>query len=115
MLMNIAGVGMGIAMERFPHLDSVVDLRFMYRPSNEDGSGFSPFGDYSGQTYLLVLKGSGIPAWRHHGVLRYLELAVGYGTRGYSNSSISTSNPDQRERNLYVGISLNRKREFLRT
>lgn len=104
-IMNAAGVGTALLLERNPALDRALDLRFLYRSSREGGKGFDPFGDYSGQTYLLVVKGSGIPALRNHPLLRYVELAVGYGTRGYSNSAAVGS--DQRSRNVYAGVSLN--------
>jgi len=98
-VMNLAGAGLGYLMERDPDLDRLVDFRVLYRKSS--GSNWEPFGDYSGQTYLLVGKATGVPALRGHSVLRYFELAVGYGTRGYETPGA------ERQRNLYYGISLN--------
>ena len=102
LLMNAAGVGAALLMESNPRLDRMLDLRFQYRPSREGGQGVDPFGDYSGQTYLVVAKAAAVPALREHPVLRYAELAVGYGTRGYSAGS-----DGPRSRNVYVGVSLN--------
>lgn len=99
-LMNAAGVATALLIERNPELDRVLDLRLLYRASRENGAGFDPFGDYSGQTYLLVAKASGIPSLRHHSWLRYVELAVGYGTRGYAGSGPA-------RRYMVAGISLN--------
>ena len=99
-VMNVLGAGMGYLLEGNPALDRLIDLRLLYRPS--PNSDFDPAGDYSGQTYLFVLKGSGVPALRTHAAARYLELAVGYGSRGYDNPA-----DGGRSRNLYVGISLN--------
>ncbi|HZM44159.1 MAG TPA: DUF2279 domain-containing protein [Burkholderiales bacterium] len=99
-LMNVAGVGIGYLMERNRELDNLLDFRLLYRKS--EGSNFDPAGDYSGQTYLLVAKASGVPALRENSVLRYFELAAGYGTRGYQ------SPPGvERERKLYFGVSVN--------
>jgi hypothetical protein len=99
-LMNVVGVGIGYLMERNREVDNLLDFRLLYRKS--EGSSFDPAGDYSGQTYLLVAKASGVPALRGNSVLRYFELAAGYGTRGYQ------SPPGvERERNLYFGISVN--------
>jgi hypothetical protein len=104
-VMNAAGVGLAVAMERYPDLDRLVDFRLLYRPSDEPrGNHFDPFGDYSGQTYLLVMKASGVERFRHHPILRYFELAVGYGTRGYGLPPDVPSDP---ARNVYFGISLN--------
>ena len=43
-----------------PDLDRLVDFRVLYQKSS--GSNWEPFGDYSGQTYLLVGKATGVPA-----------------------------------------------------
>jgi hypothetical protein len=79
--MDVVGVGIGYLMERNRELDDLLDFRLLYRKS--EGSSFDPAGDYSGQTYLLLAKASGVPALRENSVLRYFELALGYGTRGY--------------------------------
>lgn len=102
---NAFGAGAGLLFEKNPQLDRILDMRIQYWPSKDNGSRFEPFGDYSGQTYLLVGKASGVPALREHPWLRYVEVAVGYGTRGYSSNhgqinAIGT-------RNVYWGISLN--------
>jgi hypothetical protein len=99
-VMNVIGAAAGYVMERNPKLDALIDLRLHYNPS--DNSNFNIGGDYSGQTYLLAVKASGVPALRSNDFLRYFELAVGYGTRGYEDP------PDvERRRNLYFGITLN--------
>lgn len=99
---NALGAGLAVFLERNPDWDRLLDFRLHYKPS--PGSGFDPFGDYSGQTYLLVLKASGVPALRNHRFLRYLELAVGYGARGFEEKH---SLRDERFRSAYIGISIN--------
>ena len=99
-VMDVVGVGLGYLMERHQALDNLFDFRLLYRKS--DSSSFDPAGDYSGQTYLVVAKASAIPALRANSVLRYLELAVGCGTRGYQEPPGT-----ERARNLYFGVSLN--------
>lgn len=101
-LMNAAGVGAGVLLESHPGLDRMLDLRVLYRPAREEGRSFDPFGDYSGQTYLIVAKLAGFPGLRPTGLLRYVEVAAGYGTRGYESGSGRHS-----RRNVYVGLSLN--------
>lgn len=102
MVMNAAGVGVAIAMERYAGLDRLLDLRVLYRPGRDEGRRFDPFGDYSGQTYLIVAKLAGVPALRRPGLLRYVELAAGYGTRGYGTAGTRSGT-----RNVHVGVSLN--------
>lgn len=104
-IMNVAGVGAALLIEKNPQLDRLLDLRLLYRPSRSDNSNIDPFGDYSGQTYLLVAKASGVPVLRNHPWLRYFELAIGYGSRGYSDNPVGVDG--NRSRNLYLGISLN--------
>ena len=107
-LMNVVGVGIGYLLERNRDLDRLLDLRLLYRKS--DGSSFDPFGDYSGQTYLLVAKATGVGALRENSVLRYFEMAVGYGTRGYQGPPGAAL-----ERNLYFGVSINLSEVLART
>jgi hypothetical protein len=103
-LMNAFGASLAVVMEKNPGLDRWLDFRFQYKYSEGSGQGYDPFGDYSGQTYLMVGKASGIPGLREHRGLRYFELAVGYGTRGYHLDPNLTS---ERFRYMYYGISLN--------
>lgn len=79
-----------------------LDLRLQYSPS--EGNRFDPFGDYSGQRYLMVLKASGVSALRQHPLLKYLELNVGYGTRNFDAGPSALGPPT---RQTYVGLALN--------
>ena len=101
-LMNVAGAGIGYLQEKNADVDALLDFRLMYRRSN-DSSSWDPAGDYSGQTYLVAVKASGVPRLRDVPVLRYLELAVGYGTRGYERPAGGT----EPARYVYYGVQLN--------
>lgn len=98
-LANAAGAVLGRALETHSEYDAILDLRIDYRRSPRSPD-FDPFGDYSAQRYLLVLKADGFGALRENGFLRYVELAVGYGTRGYGGAG-------PHHRDTYVGLSLN--------
>ena len=105
--MNAVGVGLAWLFERNSGADKVLDFRLQYWPSGDARrlNEVDPISDHSGQTYLLVAKAAGIPALRQHDPLRYFELAVGYGTRGYEPND---GNPNRdRSRHVYFGISLN--------
>jgi hypothetical protein len=111
--MNTIGVGVALLMERNPGLDRLIDLRLHYRRSDDPNVKYwDPFGDYSGQTYLMVAKATGVPALREHPFWRYFEVAVGYGTRGYH---VRPDLPGDRSRNVYYGISLNLSELLSRT
>ncbi|MBI4190128.1 MAG: DUF2279 domain-containing protein [Betaproteobacteria bacterium] len=98
-IMNLTGVALGAALETHPKLDAIFDLRLDYRRS-PGASKFDPFGDYSRQKYLFAVKADGFAPLRENRFLRYLEVAVGYGTRGYDTGG-------ERHRDVYVGLSLN--------
>jgi hypothetical protein len=106
---NTLGVVVGALMEKFPRLDELIDIRWSYWLS-EDAKRTGkrdPIGDYSGQTYLLVLKADAIRKVHDVPVLKYLELVAGYGTRGFRTLGNSL---DDRTRNVYYGVSLNLSR-----
>ncbi len=96
---NAAGAALGYALETDPELDAIFDFRLDYRRS-PNSADFDPFGDYSAQKYLLVVKADGFAGLRENGFLRYVEVAFGYGTRGYGG--VGTHHRD-----TYVGLSLN--------
>jgi hypothetical protein len=103
---NLAGGALAYVLETHPALDALLDLRLQYSPSTgpEGRRRFDPFGDYSGQRYLLVFKASGMPALRERLLLRYLEFSVGYGARNFEAESRALAAPT---RHLYYGVSLN--------
>ena len=98
-IMNVAGTALGYLLESNPGLDRLLDFRLLYKRS---AGKFDPGGDYSGQKYLIAVKASGIPALRENPLLRYFEMAAGYGTRGYESAP-----GVERSRHLYFGVSLN--------
>lgn len=104
LIMNTLGSSLALLLEKNPELDAVLDYRLMYWPSSDARRvhQIDPIDDHSGQTYLLALKASGVPALRKIEPLRYFELALGYGTRGYEPNL-----GEAHSRHFYYGISLN--------
>lgn len=104
--MNLLGAGLAVLVERTPETQRIFDFRLQYKPSvNRDGGrNFEPFGDYSGQIYLFVVKARGIPPLQQYPLLRYVELVAGYGTQGYRTTHDIAG---ERSRNIYFGIALN--------
>ncbi len=105
--MNLLGIGAGVFLEAYPEWDQLFDIRIQYWPSDDARrlNDYDPVADYSGQTYLLVTKASGIPMLNKNKYLRYLEFDFGYGTRGYQPTDGTGTQP--KERNIYYGISVN--------
>jgi len=96
---NAAGAALGVLLETHPELDAAIDFRLDYSRSPR-ASEFDPFGDYSSQKYLLVVKADGLVQLRDNRLLRYFEVSLGYGTRGFDSGSA-------RYRDIYVGLGLN--------
>jgi hypothetical protein len=109
LVMNLAGVAAAIALEYQPTWDDVFDFRVHYLRSDDAKrlGERDPISDYSGQTYLLAAKASGIPALKDHAWLRYLELSVGYGSRGYQPNPGPALDTQDKQRYVFYGLSVN--------
>ncbi len=114
LVMNLSGVAAGALLEAYPEWDAIFDIRFKYwRSDDARRLGESdPISDYSGQTYLLVTKVSGIPSLANNWLLRYVEFDLGYGSRGYQPNPGQYIDTQPKERHLYYGISLNLSQIF---
>lgn len=108
---NMAGVGLEYLRQRHPELRKRVQLRWEYFPSSEfrHGGNTDILTDYEGSRWMLAFP---LQAWlgEEAGWLGWLDVLVGYGTRGYSDDK------DKRERHPFVGIgfSLPRVKEHFR-
>lgn len=102
LIMNALGAGFSTLRNQVPGLREKIDFRFQYLPSPY--SSFDPFGDYSGQKYLLAVKLAGFDALKDT-PLRYVEIHGGYYARGFSSEEERAGEGHDRE--LYVGIGLN--------
>jgi hypothetical protein len=105
-----------VALSLSPRLDELFDFRVQYWPSAAyraqfDGGNVNVAEDYSGETYLLALHLGGIHALRDQpwgGWARFVDIAAGFGTRGYKPDPPNRMLPDyEHHQNLYLGVSLN--------
>lgn len=106
---NAAGAAFAVLAEKEPRIDALLDFRLLYRrsPDAERVGETDPIADYSGQTFLLAVKADGVPRLREIPVARYLELLVGYNTRGYEPNDGVKRDPHRR---IYYGIGINLSR-----
>ena len=106
---NAAGAAFAVLAEIDPRVDALLDFRLHYRrsPDARRVGGADPIEDYSGQTFLLAVKADGIPRLREIPVARYLELQVGYNTRGYEPNDGVKIDPHRR---IYYGVGINLSR-----
>jgi len=106
---NAAGAAFAVLAEIDPRLDALLDFRLLYRRSDDARrvGETDPIADYSGQTFLLAVKADGVPRLREVPVARYLELQVGYNTRGYEPNDGEKIDPHRR---IYYGVGINLSR-----
>lgn len=97
LVMNSAGALGAWALHRSPALARRLDFRVSWEPSFGQGDIVT---DYDHLKYLLALKLNGFESLGDS-PLRWVELHVGFYTRGYQDSD------DTRRQNLFVGIGLN--------
>jgi hypothetical protein len=115
---NSSGQGVALALMLLPWLDEAVSTKIMYFPSSDFFHAISTEGplntpeDYSGQTYLLSYHLVSLPCVKTKkelSALRYVDISLGYGTRGYKPV------PDPIEpvrQELSLGFSVNFQRVF---
>jgi hypothetical protein len=118
MLANVAGEGAALALMLAPRLDDSFSLKLLYYPSRDfrhavasDGAVNMP-EDYSGQTYLLSFHLAALPPAKRGGfleALRYLDLSLGYATRGYEPAPRV---PEPLRQRLSLRFSLNLQTVF---
>lgn len=89
---NVSGQATALALMLVPELDRAVSVKIMYFPSQDFFHALSTEGplntpeDYTGQTYLVCYHLASLPLVNREktlGALRYVDLSLGYGTRGY--------------------------------
>lgn len=102
---NLAGGALAYWLETHPGADALIDFRLQYSRSTgpQGRRSFDPFGDFSGQRYLVVFKASGVPVLRRQPILRYLEFNLGYGVRNFETEAAGLVAPT---RHAYYGVSL---------
>jgi len=100
-IMNLIGTTTGYFFYTHPEISEKIDFRFEYQPEFNK-TDFST--DYEHQKFLIALKFDGFD-FAQKNYLKYLELHLGYYTRGYPDNN-------NRERNIYIGIGINFSRLF---
>lgn len=101
---NMVGVGFEYLRLRHPGLRERVHFRWEYFPSPavRHGRHHDITTDYSGSRWLLAFP---LRAWgAGNSSLKWLELQVGYGTRGYSKGDRDFF--DEEKRHPFVGIGI---------
>jgi hypothetical protein len=109
------GAAVAVALSLSPRLDELFDFRVEYWPSHEyrkqfDGGNVNVAEDYSGETYLLALHLGAIHGLRDAswgGWSRFVDVALGFGTRGYKPDPPKGELDPPHRQELSIGLSLN--------
>ena len=101
MIMNSTGIGISYLKNTVPGLRDKLDLRVEYHPSKADKG--HPITDYTGYNYSAVLKLGGFKKLKTT-PLKYVELQLGYKTRGFKRDDKPYFKKKTTE--LYAGIGL---------
>jgi hypothetical protein len=119
---NTLGAALAFAQSTWPRVDEFVDFRVQYFPSQAyldqlKGGNVNVAEDYSGETYLLAMHLGAfhrLRDWRWGGWSRFVDVAVGFETRGYKPEppyEIHPDDPDRmdykRRQTLFFGVTLN--------
>lgn len=116
---NTLGAGLAFAMSTWPRLDDLIDFRVEYWPSDDyraqftegnTGKNLNIAEDYSGETYLLALHLGAFHALRdsrYGGWSRFVDLAVGFGSRGYKPEPPTGADKYRERQEMFLGVSLN--------
>jgi hypothetical protein len=99
-VMNAAGSTGSFLRHAVPDVGRVIDYRLEYYPSGH-GAGFHPIIDYAGQKFLLAFRPGNLEPLKWS-VARFVELYLGYTTRGFRKQDPRTD----RVRRLYVGVGV---------
>jgi hypothetical protein len=110
---NLGGQGTALALMLSPTLDEAISVKIQYFPSSDFFHALSTEGplntpeDYSGQTFLLSYHLASLPLVKQSpslGLLRYVDLSLGWGTRNYKPIP---KTPVPVKQQLSLGFSLN--------
>jgi hypothetical protein len=107
-LFNHFGILLGMVLEYYPSLNRIFSMTWEYVPSKRlmhnlgNLTKWDITTDYDAAKFMLTTKLSGIP-YLSLTPLRYLNVDVGYYTRGYKHPEEYSS----KTRNIFFGISIN--------
>lgn len=103
-VMNTLGALTSYASQEYPKFDELMDFRVQYDPNVAPGDILT---DYGNLKYIAALKLSGFDDIKKiNNFTQYLEFHIGYFTRGYTSEE-RDAGINEKERNLYAGVSLN--------
>lgn len=113
LISDFVGVGFAGLLNVYPHLDELIGFQCQWFPQTAPAAHpnqklTSPIDDYNNQKYVINLRAQGINGLKEHWATRYLNLDVGYYSRGYkADKSNPGSDPNLFGRNIFAGMSLN--------
>ncbi len=108
LISDLVGIGLGTLLNSNAYLNELIGFQIRWWPNNNDpehkGHKFNdPIDDYNNQKYILNFRMAAIPYLNEVYPLRYVNLDLGYYSRGFVDSAKGA----EVKRELFVGLSLN--------
>ncbi|MFA6238023.1 MAG: DUF2279 domain-containing protein [Bacteriovorax sp.] len=110
LISDMAGIGLGHLLNQNAYLDELLGVQLWWWSDDtatgehkKGGKLKDPIDDYNNQKYVLNLRLAAIPVLRDFTPTRYLNLDLGYYTRGFKDSPEGTKTLKQ----VYTGVSIN--------
>lgn len=110
LISDMAGIGLGHLLNYDAYLDELIGLQLWWwhddtaTGQHKRGQKLrDPVDDYNNQKYVLNFRMAAIPILRDFSPTRYLNIDVGYFSRGFKDSPVDA----QLQKTLYTGLSIN--------
>lgn len=105
LISNMAGIGFAHLLNSNNYLDELIGFQFWFLNDNAETKKrqnfYNQISDYNNQKYLLNLRFAALPVLGEFKPTRYINLDLGYYTRGYQV-------PEATNRRIpYIGASIN--------
>ena len=104
--MDLLGSVVGYYWYKYPYLMEKIDFRIEFLPKFNNNSTTDVMTDYHRMKHLIAIKAEGFDFLKKNSFTKYLELHIGYYTKGYQDLDL------QNERHSYIGVGINLSKLF---
>jgi hypothetical protein len=105
MVVNSLGAVFGYYTYKYPELSNKIDYRVEY-PIHKGMWNKDFMTDYEELKYMFAIKADGFDSFQDSKYLKYIELYIGYFTRGFASES------NEKVRSTFLGVGLNLSKLF---
>lgn len=110
LISDMAGIGLGHLLNQNAYLDELIGVQLWWwsddtaTAQHKRGARLKdPVDDYNNQKYVMNFRMAAVPVLRDFTPTRYVNLDVGYLSRGFKDSPVGT----KLVKKVYTGVSIN--------